>query len=48
MNGPVTFPKNEEGVKLLAIFIATLTKEGVVYTVSNYETYVAVNLTGGY
>lgn len=48
MNGPITFERDENGIKLLAIFIAQLIKEGVVYTITNESNRVFVNLTGGY
>lgn len=44
----VTFRRDEEDIKHLAIFIAQLVKEGVTYTINNAENYVEVTLIGGY
>jgi hypothetical protein len=44
----VTFQRNDEGVKQLAIFIAQLVKEGVTYHVSENNNNVEVHLTGGF
>jgi hypothetical protein len=48
MNQHITFHRDEDGIKMLAIFIAQLVKEGVTYTINNAENYVEVTLTGGY
>jgi hypothetical protein len=44
----VTFRRDDDGAKQLAIYLATLVKEGVEYSITNAETYVAVRLTGGF
>ena len=48
MNQHVRFRRDEDGIKMLAIYLATLVKEGVTYTINNAENYVEVTLTGGY
>jgi len=42
----VEFMKNEQGVKLLAIYLSQLTREGVVYQVDNKTTSYEVIITG--
>jgi hypothetical protein len=44
----VTFQRDDDGMKQLAIFVAQLVKEGVTYSIINEPNYVAVDLTGGY
>lgn len=42
------FMNNENGTRLLAVYVAQLIKEGVTFTLKRYEAAVAVTLTGGY
>lgn len=44
----VTFQRDDDGIRQLAIYLAQLTKEGVTFSVTNEISYVAVWLTGGY
>jgi hypothetical protein len=41
-----TFQKNEEGVKLMAIYIAQLTREGMEYQLDNTVNHYTVIITG--
>lgn len=42
----VEFMKNEEGIKLLAIYVSQLTREGVAYQVDNKTSSYEVTVTG--
>jgi hypothetical protein len=42
----VEFQKNEQGVKLLAIYLSQLAREGVAYQVDNKTTSYEVVITG--
>lgn len=44
----ITFRRDTEGMKNLAIFLAQVIKEGLTYEIDNAELYVKVELTGGY
>jgi len=44
----MSFELNENGMRLLAAFLARLVKEGVEYNIHQSESQVDVNLTGGY
>ena len=42
----ITFQRTDDDIRLLAIYIAQLTKENITYTIENYRNYVVVNITG--
>lgn len=44
----ITFQADEEGMKLMAVFVAQLVREGLTFTVENRATCFLVTLTGGF
>jgi hypothetical protein len=42
----VTFDKNEEGVKLMAIYVSQLTREGMEYQIESTVNKFTVIITG--
>jgi len=48
MKNSISFEATEDGMKLMATFIAQLVREGVVFTTENKGSTVVVTLTGGY
>ena len=44
----IEFEGTEDGVRLMAVFIAGLVKEGVVFKVHNHGHKYVVELTGGF
>ncbi len=44
----ITFGRNEGDIRLLAIFLAQLVREGIAFRIDETSTIVTVELTGGY
>ena len=47
MKNSVSFEATADGMKLMAVFIAQLVREGVVFTSEDKGTKTVVTLTGG-
>lgn len=47
-NHKITFPKDVDGMKLLASFLAKIVKEGIEYNITNDSNNITVELTGGF
>jgi hypothetical protein len=44
----VSFERNENGMKLLAVFLAGIVREGITYSVQTDACEVTVEILGGY
>jgi hypothetical protein len=42
----VEFKKNVIEIALLAIFISTLEREGINYSIGNYQTFIKIEILG--
>lgn len=44
----IKFFKNTEDMKACASYVAELTKQGVAFSIKNFDNFVEVALTGGF
>lgn len=44
----MTFDHDEDGIRLMATYVAQLVKEGVKFKITQEKTYSIVELTGGF